>query len=59
MLAILYKNAKKACGFSKFVMYSPINFIYGIAIDNTWKNPIVFGANRISKMAGSFFKVAG
>ena len=38
LAAILYKNAQKACGFSNSVINSPINFIFGIAIDN----PIVF-----------------
>ena len=33
--AILYKNAQKDCGVSNFVINSPINFIFGIAIDNT------------------------
>ena len=48
----MYKKAQKACGISNCVIYSLINFILGIAIDNTWwKNPIVFGANRTSKMA--------
>ena len=48
----MYKNDQKACGISNCVTNSPINFIFGIAIDNTkWKNPIVSGANRTSKMA--------
>ena len=35
LAAILYKNAQKACGVSNLVINSPINFIFGIAIDNT------------------------
>ena len=36
LAAILYKNAQRACGVSKCVINSPINFIFGIAmIDNT------------------------
>ena len=35
LAAILYKNAQKACGISNCVMNSPINFIFGIAIDNS------------------------
>ena len=35
LVAILYKNAQKACGVSNCVINSPINFIFGIAIDNT------------------------
>ena len=57
LATILYKNAQKACGISNCVTNSPINFIFGIAIDYTkWKNPIVFGANRTSKMDFHFEK---
>ena len=35
LAAILYTNSQKACGFSNSVINSPINFIFGIAIDNT------------------------
>ena len=35
LAAILYKNDQKACGISNCVTNSPINFIFGIAIDNT------------------------
>ena len=35
LAAILYKNAQKACGISNCVINSSINFIFGIAIDNT------------------------
>ena len=38
---ILYK---KACGFSNVVLNSPINFIFGIAIDNT-EEPYCFLAH--------------
>ena len=37
LAAILYKNAQKACGVYNCVTNSPINFIFGIAIDSTYR----------------------